>query len=518
MVGVLQLLGKALFGRKVKSFLRGLERPQEAQEKCLRRILRRSQGTVFGRHHKFSGIDSPEAYQEQVPLTTYDDMKPFYESISLGAENVLYPDKTYQFMITSGTTGRQKYIPLSFFSLQENRDLNMLVLAKLFSLAKGFDGLGAHTFSFSAPAVIPEYKFGKYKCGYLTGIIGAKGAKQAGLLSQLNRVWPSDKVLNMTDWAEKSYSLALEILPLKLRAMMGLPSNLCSFFRSLVFDIAPKMMSDPQISSKIKDKLRKSMHRGEIDLGKLWPRMNVIVYGGIHIDPYLPFLESYFTPLYPLAVYQATEGYLGLEWYDGGINPNLNTVFFEFIPADEPNARPLLLSEIRRGVIYRPIITTSGGFYRYDLGDHVLFTKLNPPSIKIIGRAGTVASLVGERLQEAQLNNALQAACVATGATIGAFMAVPVVTRERTAYDIYVEFLSEPSDLAEFEACFDEELRKLNHSYNYERRADVIAPARFIKLVPRTLERIPYAKHKVDGAGKVPAIGTLELVKQLRLS
>ncbi|MFX1475465.1 MAG: GH3 auxin-responsive promoter family protein [Promethearchaeota archaeon] len=515
MIGILPLLGKLLYGRKVRSFLRGLDRPQEAQEACLKRILTRSQGTVYGRRHKFSDISTPEAYQENIPLTTYDDLKPYYESISKGAENILYPDKTYQFMITSGTTGRQKYIPLSLYSLGENRTINEIVIAKLFSLAKGLDGLRAQSFSFSAPAVIPEYQYGKYKCGYLTGIIGAKGAAQGGLFSRLGRIWPSDEVLNMTDWTEKSYRLALEIIPLDIRIMMGLPSNLCSFFRTLIDDIAQRLMSDPQVSSSIKETIQNAQRRGELDLRRLWPKLHLVVYGGIHIDPYLPFLESYFSPIRSLGVYQATEGYLGLEWYGEGINPSLRTIFLEFIPADNPDARPRLISEVRRDVVYSPLITTSGGFYRYELGDHIIFTKLNPPTIKIIGRAGTVASLVGERLQETQLNNALQAACEATGATIGAFMAVPVVTRKRTAYDIYIEFRREPPDLAEFEARFDDELRKLNHSYNYERRAEVIAPARFITLPPRTLERIPAAKHGVDGAGKVPVIGTLKLVKQL---
>ncbi len=518
MVGLLQILSKLMYGRKVRKFLRGLQRPQEAQENCLSRIMKRNQGTVYGRRHKFSKISSPEKYQEQVPLTTYDDLKPYYEDIGQGAENVLYPDPTYQFMITSGTTGRQKYIPLSSYSLEENRDINMLIMARISSFTKGLQGLDSHIFSFSAPAIIPEYSYGKYQCGYLTGIIGASGAAQGGLFSRLGRIWPSDEVLNMIDWKEKSYRLALEIVPLKITTMIGLPSNLCSFFRTLVQDIAPRMLGDKDVPSETKDRLRRAMHRGELHIGKLWPYMTYIIYGGIHIDPYMPFFDSYFRGLHPISVYQATEGYLGFEWNFGeGINLSLNTVFFEFIPADEPEARPRLISEVRKGVVYRPIITTSGGFYRYDLGDHIVFTKLNPPTMRIVGRAGTVASLVGERLQEEQLVNALRSACTMTGATISAFMAVPIVTLERTAYDIYVEFTEEPRDLVRFEAVFDEELRKLNHSYNYERRAEVIAPARIIQLTPRTLEKIPFAKHGVGGAGKVPAIGTPELVQQLKL-
>ncbi len=516
MSGSLETLGKMLYGKYVRKFLWGLENPQEAQEECLRRLLTRNQGTVYGRRHKFSKISSPEAYQEQVPLATFDDLKPYFESISQGAENVMYPDKTYCFMITSGTSGDQKYVPISKYGLKEFRDINKIAIARIFTIAdrRYYNG---HTFNFSAPYVLPEYKYGKYDVGYLTGLTCAKETGQDSAISSQGRMWPSDEVLNMTDWVEKSYRMALEIIPLDIVAVHGLPSNLCTFFRNLVDDITPQLLSDSQISSKIKDRVRSSMHRGKLDLGKLWPNMDIVVYGGIHIDPYLPFLESYFAPITPVALYMATEGYIGLEWYLGeGLSPVLNRTFLEFIPADEPDARPHLVSELKTGKIYSPVMTTPTGFYRYEVGDHIVFTKLDPLLFKIIGRAKTVASLVGERLQESQLNDSIIAACKATGATIHSFMAVPMVTRERTAYDIFIEFRREPKDLAEFEARFDEELRKLNHSYNYERKAGVIHHARFIKLPPKTLEKIPFERTGVGGAGKIPVIGTPELAEKLR--
>ncbi|MFX1475466.1 MAG: GH3 auxin-responsive promoter family protein [Promethearchaeota archaeon] len=516
MTTILKLLGKILYSRDTRAFHLSQERPQESQENCLKRILKRNQDTVYGRRHGFSSISTPEAFQQKAPLTTYDDMKPYYESISKGAENILYPDKTYQFMITSGTTGRQKYIPLSMYSNIEIRELGKVALAKIFASAKRWDSYKGHSFCFSAPAVIPQYKYGRYQTGYLTGILAAKAARRRSLLSSLNRIWPSDEVLNLTDWETKMYRVALEIIPRDIRVLTGLPSNLCSFFRGLIDVAAPKMLDDEGVSSKVRSRLRKAMHRGELHLGKLWPFVDFIAFGGIHIDPYIPFLESYFGEMQTMAIYQATEGYLGMQFYDEGINLTLNYVFFEFIPEDKPDARPRLLTEVKPGVIYRPIITTSGGFYRYDLGDHIRFTKLNPPTIEIIGRAKTVASLVGERLQEEQLVSALRAACKATGATIGSFTAVPLVTRKRTGYDIYIEFLKAPKDLTEYEARFDEELRKLNHSYNYERNADVISPARFIRIKPGTLEKRAAAKHSVDGAGKVPVVGTPTFVKGLK--
>jgi hypothetical protein len=194
----------------------------------------------------------------------------------------------------------------------------------------------------------------------------------------------------------------------------------------------------------------------------------------------------------------------------------VDTVFFEFLPVDRPDeGPPLLLSDVKRHTLYRVLITTAGGFYRYDLGDVVTFSRLNPPTIEILGRAGTIASLAGERLLEQQLLDAVRGACETTGATIAAFCAAPVVSAQRTGYDIYVEFVREPGDPTCFAERFDTVLRQLNFSYDAERGAQVISQVRLVRVPSGALEALFMAKHPVKGAGKVPVISELSRLSPL---
>ena len=46
------------------------------------------------------------------------------------------------------------------------------------------------------------------------------------------------------------------------------------------------------------------------------------------------------------------------------------------------------------------IITTNSGLWRYEIGDTVTFTSLNPYKIKISGRTQSFINAFGEELQE----------------------------------------------------------------------------------------------------------------------
>lgn len=512
---LIRFLGRIGFRQWIRPFQQALDRPWESQERCLARILKRNKNTLYGKRHGFGGIRTPEAYQQQVPVATYKDMQPYFESISEGTPNVLFPDSVVCFLLTSGTTGRPKLLPLSNAGLADFQRQDMIIFGLILRRALRSDAFSAHLLTFSAPEILPQRK-GRYPVGYVTGVLSTQ---VPSFYKYLNRIHPTGPVLNMTDWKAKLYQTALEVVGQDVRVMLGMPSNIVAFLRALVQDLTPRLLTDASVPTFVKYHLRRSMQDGELRLGKLWPEMRYLIYGGVHVTPYMPFLRSHFDDLSTFAIYWATEGALGLQFYNAGINPALDTVFFEFLPADQPlDTRPLLLSDVKRNTTYHILVTNAGGYYRYDIGDLIRFTKLVPPTIEIVGRSGTVASIAGERLLEQQLVDALQTSCDTTSASITAFTAVPGVSVERTGYDIYVEFLREPKNLSDFEASFDEALRQLNFGYHSERTADVLSSARFFKVPRGTLAKLAEANHPVRGAGKVPVISRPEVVQELGLA
>src|SRR5688572_10260987 len=88
--------------------------PFESQQKVLHRLLRRAQFTVFGQEYNFSKIlksdDIIKAYQQEVPIHTYESILKWWKMALQGETSVCWPGKVDYFALSSGTsTGSSKY-------------------------------------------------------------------------------------------------------------------------------------------------------------------------------------------------------------------------------------------------------------------------------------------------------------------------------------------------------------------------------------------------------------------------
>jgi hypothetical protein len=110
-VGRLLLWVKA--PRSLRHFNALCRTPVQAQDRLLRQILETNADTEFGRHHGFGGITSFQQFQEQVPISTYEDLEPYISAEMQGRPNQLTKEPPVLFTTTSGTTGNRKYIPMT---------------------------------------------------------------------------------------------------------------------------------------------------------------------------------------------------------------------------------------------------------------------------------------------------------------------------------------------------------------------------------------------------------------------
>lgn len=105
---------RAWWGVKhVRVFERATIDPEAAQRHKLLAILRRNQDTVFGRQHRFATLGSVDDFQRGVPVRDYTALEPFIEEMRQGRPNVLTLDPPMMYAMTSGTTVRPKYIPVT---------------------------------------------------------------------------------------------------------------------------------------------------------------------------------------------------------------------------------------------------------------------------------------------------------------------------------------------------------------------------------------------------------------------
>ena len=70
--------------RRWRRFRRALTDPGEVQRRLLRGYLEQGAETAYGRRHRFSEIDSVEAWRRRVPLQSYDEMEPWIERVRAG--------------------------------------------------------------------------------------------------------------------------------------------------------------------------------------------------------------------------------------------------------------------------------------------------------------------------------------------------------------------------------------------------------------------------------------------------
>ena len=101
---------------KVKAFEEATKDPMESQRNALLEYLTRNEKTLYGQEHKFCDITTIDEYQKKVPLNDYESIEPYINRMKNGEKNVLTIDKPILFGVTSGTTGRQKFIPVTSYS------------------------------------------------------------------------------------------------------------------------------------------------------------------------------------------------------------------------------------------------------------------------------------------------------------------------------------------------------------------------------------------------------------------
>jgi len=99
--------------RTLATFCEGCRKPTETQERLLKHIITKNGETAFGKVHGFSNIGSFEHFQRRVPITSYEELKPYIEASLHGEPNQLTAERPVFFATTSGTTGAPKYIPVT---------------------------------------------------------------------------------------------------------------------------------------------------------------------------------------------------------------------------------------------------------------------------------------------------------------------------------------------------------------------------------------------------------------------
>lgn len=477
------------------------------QRETLRGLLGFASGTEFGRRHGFgrlAGLPDDElvgAYRAAVPLADYEAFRPLMQRMRESAErDVAWPGLVMDFAETSGTTGGEKYIPVSRQMMRSNYRAAL----DIFAHAKRFGASPARLTSGRLLFLGGSTNVTVGKAGIRTGDLS--GLVMPMIRWPLSEVYsPGPDIAHMTHWPSKIDAMARLTLGQDVRMVSGMASWSLVLFQRVL-----------EMAREERSWVR--------SLRDVWPNLELFVHGGVKYAPFDPRVREVWSGDAAvdlprrLEVYPASEGFIAVQDTPGDPGLRLHTDlgnFYEFVPLEEidrPDAPAFTADEVARGQRYVVVMTTCAGLWRYIIGDVVEFDTIppdGPARLRIVGRHRHFINAFGENLIVEDVERAVVAARDATGVRLGEFTAAPVYPSagRRAGLELAAEFeiVPTPETLATFGAAFDRSLQATNVDYSVKRTGDLgMAPPTILPVPLGTFHRWMESKGKLGGQHKAP--------------
>lgn len=460
------------------------------QERLLLSFVKTAEKTLFGRIHQFDKISSIKDFQKQVPISDYEDLKPFIEKMKRGQANILWVDTPEYFAKTSGTTSGAKYIPISKEGMHCQITSAQSALFHYIDKKNNADFVtGKMIFLQGSPKL--EEHFG-IKTGRLSGIV----AHHIPNYLQKNRL-PSYATNCIEDWEDKVNKIVEETHRENMTLISGIPPWLIMYFEKLT-----------ELNGK--------------KIKTLFPNLQLIVTGGVNYEPYREKMEDLLGGKVDIVqTFPASEGFFAFQddyTQEGLLLQTHHGIFYEFVPLEEfgkPNAIRLTLNEIEQNKDYALILTTNSGLWAYSIGDVVRFISKNPYRILVSGRTKHYTSAFGEHVIAFEVEEAMKATIKQCSTRIIEFHLAPQVNPKKDElpyHEWFIEFEKEPDCIEYFQEILDGEMRKRNIYYNDLISGSVLQSLRIRKLQKNAF--IEYAKKegKLGGQNKIPRLANDRII------
>jgi hypothetical protein len=468
--------------------------PVAAQREVLQGLVTAAQYTFFGKKYNFSNLFSVKAFKQQVPIHEYDDLRPYILRMMEGEENVLWNSPVNWFAKSSGTTSdKSKFIPVSEESLQENH----------FQASK--DVLTNYYKNFPSSDLLTGKGLvvgGSHQINQLNDDV--QYGDLSAVLMQNTPFWghwlrtPELSVALMDEWESKLEKLAQVTAEENVTSLAGVPTWTLLLLKRIL---------------EIKQKNT---------IKEVWPNLELYINGGVSFVPYREQFEKIIgAPINYLEIYNASEGFFAAQERPDDHGMTLFTehgIFYEFMPVEEygkPHPVTVGLNKVEKNKNYALVISTTGGLWRYLVGDTIQFTSVNPYRIIVSGRLKHYMNAFGEEVIVDNSDKAIAIAAQKTGAIVIDYTAAPIYFSEQSngAHEWLVEFEKEPDSLEQFTKYLDEALKNINSDYEAKRHRDIALSLPRVHILPNgSFTRWLRSKNKIGGQHKVPRLSNERII------
>ncbi|MBQ7541993.1 MAG: GH3 auxin-responsive promoter family protein [Clostridia bacterium] len=500
--------------------------PLKAQTALLRKIVRRSRTSEYGRKYDFENIRTIEDFREKVPLTRYEDYEPYVERMMQGERNLIYTGRNVRYCSSSGSVGKPKVLPKSVNDLWKMQCIGFS--CSVATAAHYLRRQGIRLPSQMGPLVMiltgHPAEDGK-KCNgagqvpldYLKAII------PTFCTSPVSLMYPEHEELLDTSYLQLRFALENRKVSYLGSMVITLLTTMFDYLEDnwemLCDDIErgvinPGVRITPELrkaySKKFKPnparaaELRREFEKGFDDpiAPRIWPRLTW-AYGMVssNLKVYVKKLRRYIGPDVPLhnMGYAAAEGFFAmpteLNASDYVLLPHC--IFFEFIPVgddedeqEDENPKTLLIDELEVGKKYEVVVTNFSGLYRYRIEDVVQVTRMynNTPQVEFLYRRNLGMNVANEKTTTEMVDFAARKAAEAGGTELVGFSFYPDFSTKPPRYCMLTE-TAEPADEETRQKmidALDEEFKAVNEKYFKYRRWGMLDRPEILFLQPKT--------------------------------
>ena len=492
-------------------FLRSTDNPRKKQQQVLSTILKANREIEFGIKHDFSSIKSYRDYNRTVPIQNYESLRPFIDKQIATGSNALTTGKPVMYAITSGTTGRPKYIPIYSRTLKQYRQEQSLYALLQYRIST--QGMTGKTLALTSPAVEGNLSDGT-PFGSVSGLVYQSMPK-----AFRNKYVVPPEIFDIKDYdlkckvilclalAEPNITCLVSANPSSLLRLMEIFRNYSTELietvakgrlqRSLPLPtkiqqaVNRRLSSDP---SRAKE-LQSLVAVNKTAFRDLWPSIDTVnTWTGGSCSIALLALKKQlpaFTRIQELG-YVATELRATLPILPNSQSglPVLHHHFFEFIKRQDWETgirKTILLDQLVVQQEYYIIVTTNSGLYRYFMNDIIRVDDFyrNTPLIRFIRKGLDVTSITGEKLYQNQVIDSIEMLQRSTDRPIAFFLML--ADRQETRYRLFIEMLDQDN-------CIDKAIAEIidhllcagNLEYRQKRTSSRLKPLKVICLAPGT--------------------------------
>jgi hypothetical protein len=429
------------------------------QRKTLLKLLTKARYTQFGKQFEFDSIllaSNPEKmFQKLVPIYDYDKIfKDWWYKAVQDESDVCWPGKIKYFALSSGTSGApSKQIPVTSSMLRSMRKTSIRQVLSLtnYGFQEEFFQKGVMIVGGSSDL---ENR-GHYYQGDLSGI---NATKMPFWTSPFYK--PGKEIVKLRDWNAKIEEIVNHAPEWDISMITGVPA-----WNQIIIE-------------KIIERYKLN------NIHEMWPNLQVFIYGGVAISPYLKSFEKLFgKKVHYLETYLASEGFIAYQSRKDikGMEMLLdNGIFMEFIPFNESNfngdgtlkdnPEVKLIDEVQEETEYALLISTNAGSWRYMIGDTIKFTSLEHNEIVITGRTKHFLSLCGEHLSVDNMTEAIHQLSTDLNLPIKEFTVSGTVNGSNFGHHWFLGIDNCTTTEVELAIKLDQYLKDLNDDYAVERR------------------------------------------------